>query len=415
MRINMVNRLRQLTMLSLISLLLACGKPGQVIETYSLKKGTFRFTVTETGELVAVNARSISAPMIDYRLGSLKISQLVDDGAEVKEGDMLVEFDKSEVQKRLQDSQAELEIAQAELRKAVASQKSQIEGLEADLEKSRLQHEIAKLNVELSGHQAAIDKKRLELQLNDAAIDLDQAIEKLRNQKRLNEQDIAKLELKVNQAKNKLDDAYTTIELLTVLAPAPGIAIIEKNWSTDTKFQVDDQPWRGSGLIRLPDLSLMQANVMINEVDIAKIDSGQTAQVTMDAYPDTSFSAHVSNVATLARNKERGSKVKIFDVMLLLDENDKKLMPGMTVSCEILIDQIDDTLFIPLEAVFMNENGPYVYLKKGRGFEQKSVETGPENDDHVIIIYGLEETDEIALSDPELITGSKADQKKEMP
>ena len=86
--------------------------------------------------------------------------------------------------------------------------------------------------------------------------------------------------------------------------------------------------------------------------------------------------------------------------MILLDETDKKLMPGMTVSCEIIINEIPDTLFIPLEALFKQDGKNIVYLKKDGGFETKHVSIGTENDDYVIITNGLSEGEQVALSDP---------------
>ena len=384
-----------------LQLLVHCGGGSEDrIETFTVHRGDFRFTVTETGELEAVNAISISAPIIPWNLGSLKITKLVEDGSEVKKDDILIEFDKAQVQQSMQNAQSELEIAQAELRKARASQKSQVQEMEADLEKARLQLRIAQLNYELAEHKSKIEQKKLELQLKNAEIDLDQAEEKMKDQVHINQQEINKLRLKVSQAQTSLEEAKSTIERLTIRAPSPGIAILSRNWSTGNKFQTDDQPWRGQQILRLPDLSLMQAKVMINEVDISKIDTTQQATITMDAYPDTGFKAHVINVAALARNKERDSKVKVFDVVMRLDEADEKLMPGMTVSCEVLVDQIEDTLFIPLDAVFKNENGPYVFLKKGSEFEICPIETGPENDNYVIVSHGLKEEDQVALVNP---------------
>jgi len=370
------------------------------IETFTVHRGTFLFTVTETGELEAVNAINISAPVIPWNLGSLKITRIVEDGSEVKKGEVLIEFDKGQVQQSMQNAQSDLEIAQAELRKAIASQKSQVEEMQADLEKARLQLRIAQLNYELADHKSKIEQKKIELQLKNAEIDLGQAEEKMNNQIHINQQEVSKLKLKVRQAQTSLDEAKSTIERLTVRAPSQGIAILSRNWNTGNKFQTDDQPWRGQQILRLPDLSLMQAKVMINEVDISKIDTTQQATITMDAYPDTGFKARVISIAALARNKERDSKVKVFDVIMRLEETDENLMPGMTVSCEVLVDQVEDTLFVPLDAVFKDEKGPYVFLKNGDEYARQPIETGPENDNYVIVSQGLQEEDQVALFNP---------------
>lgn len=381
--------------------LVSCqSKVNLNIETYRVTRGQFLASVTETGELKAVNSEMINAPSIDWRFGALKITQLVEDGAQVAAGDVLVEFDKAEVEKAIVDAKAELEIANAELRKTLAQQGSQIEGLEADLQQTRLQHRISKLNLEKSAYESDISKKEIELELEKAGISLERAEKEIENQKSINTEEISKLELRVNQVASKLQEAFGTLAKLTVISPAPGIAIIERNRSTDQKIAVDDQLWPGWPMISLPDLMLMKAEAPVNEIDIAKIDTSLSARVRLDAFPDTSFHGYVSEVATLARNKDRDSKVKVFDVTIILEENDEILMPGMTVSCEIIVDQINDVISIPMEALFEKDGKNFVYIKNGGGFEPRSVSIGQDNQDFVIINEGLDENEEVALVDP---------------
>jgi RND family efflux transporter MFP subunit len=211
---------------------------------------------------------------------------------------------------------------------------------------------------------------------------------------------LRRLELKVKQERAKVEEAEETLDKLTVRAPTPGIAIIKKNWSTGNKIQADEEVWRGQSLIGLPDLSSMQATVQVNEVDISKIDTTQEALIRMDAFPDTSFAAKVRDISVLARNKERDSKVKIFDVTVQLTGRDSTMMPGMTVSCEIMVDRIPDALSIPLEALFKQDNQTVAYLKNGSDFKAQPVTIGPANDDYVVITEGLQEGDKVALFDP---------------
>jgi len=104
-----------LVIVVLTQLITSCSSDtSDGIETYTIRKGDFLFTVTETGELEAVKALTISAPAIPWNMGSLKITKIVEDGSEVEANDILIEFDKGEVQKSMEDAQSELEIAQAE-------------------------------------------------------------------------------------------------------------------------------------------------------------------------------------------------------------------------------------------------------------------------------------------------------------
>ncbi|MBN1478692.1 HlyD family efflux transporter periplasmic adaptor subunit [candidate division KSB1 bacterium] len=410
----MLRRYLYYTGFLLTSLFLACQSTTDVnIETYRVQRGEFLSSVTETGELAAINSELISAPNIDWRFGQLKVIYIVDDGTQVQAGDTLVEFDKAEVEKAIIDARAELEIAQAELRKTMAQHASQIEGLEADLEQTRLQHRISQLNLEKATYESDIRRQEIELELEKAAISLEKAQKEIENQKAVNAEEISKLKLNINQVQSRLNEALNTLAKMTVTSPSPGIAIIERNWATDQKIAVEDQLWEGFPMISLPDLSLMKAEVAVNEVDIAKIDTMQDAFIRMDAFPDTSFKGHVIEVATLARDKERDSKVKVFDVVVAIDENSAQLMPGMTVGCQIIVDHVADTLFVPLEALFRKNGDNVVYVKKGGHFEPHPVVIGEQNQDFVIIVEGVREGEEVALIDPTLGVEEEEEQEEE--
>jgi len=83
-----------------------------------------------------------------------------------------------------------------------------------------------------------------------------------------------------------------------------------------------------------------------------------------------------------------------------LNETDKNLLPGLTVSCRIIMDQIDQVLYIPLDALRMEGDKTYVYRKSGNSYHKTAIETGISNTDYVVVTDGLREGDEIALTDP---------------
>lgn len=392
---------RLLWLYVLVAVLASCSlENDRKIEIYSVKRGEFLNFVTATGELEAVNSENVYAPSTSWSVGLLKIAKIVEDGKRVEKGDLLVQFDVSSVEKLISDAKAELEIAEAELEKTKVSHASDIADLSADLEIAGISYKVSKLKLEKAEFEAEIDRKKIELDLEKASIQLEQAQQDIENKKKVQQEEISKLVLKVRQARTKLVQAEKTLSSLTITAPSPGIAVIRNSWMTDKKFQVNDGVWGGWAMIGLPDLSSMKSVVEINEVDISKLDTGQTAKIKPDVYPDTSFRGHIVEIATLARNKKPDSKVKVFDTTILLDENNEKLMPGMTVSCQIIVDRVPDTLFIPLEALFKKDGENIVYVQNGSRFEPRKVKTGIENDNYVIVSEGLKENDKIALADP---------------
>ncbi|MBW7995708.1 MAG: efflux RND transporter periplasmic adaptor subunit [Candidatus Glassbacteria bacterium] len=385
-----------------LALSLSCGSPlGSTVPVYTVARGNFQNTLTVTGDLKAVNSQVISAPALSWSMGMPKIATLVDDGKKVEKGELLAQFDPSEVEKTLTDAQNELDIALAELAKTELNHSSEIEDLESDLQVAEIDLRISRLKLEQSSFEAEIDRKQIELNVENAEIQVEQARREIENKKKVQHEDRSKLKLKVNQARSKLEQARETLESLTVLAPSPGIAILRENRQTGEKVQVNDQVYPGWPLIGLPDLSLLKADAKVNEIDISRVEIGQRVRIRLDAYPDTVFTGNVKEIATLATRKDRGSSsVMVFETTIYLDGEDERLLPGMTVSCEILIDEIPDTLFIPLEALFFRDGERIVYVRNGAGFDERNIKIGTESENYAVVVEGLEEGESVALIDP---------------
>ena len=385
----------------ILIILASCnGEEASDVQVTEVRKGTFLEELTEQGTVEAVNSISISAPVISYRYGSLKIAKIVDDGKEVQKGDTIVIFDPSEIKRAIIQAEQQLQIAQAEYDKMKSTQQSEIEDLEADLELARISQEISRLNFETATYEPEATKKEINLKLESAKIALNRAQEQIENKKIIHREDLLQKSLTIRQLTTTLSDANGSMNNLFAVSPANGIAIKEENWNTDQKWAVGDSPYSGSRLIELPDLSEMRAEVNINEVDISKVLPGQRVEIRPDAYSDSVYSGRIESVANLAQNKDYRSKIKIFPVQIRIDGQSRTLLPGLTVSCKIIVSEIPDVLYIPLEALFNEQNINYVYVKSGSGFKRRDIKTGAVNSDYAIVNEGLEEKDLIALSNP---------------
>ncbi|MDR0415135.1 MAG: efflux RND transporter periplasmic adaptor subunit [Prevotellaceae bacterium] len=387
--------------LLLAMLLNSCGKKEvRQIPVREAIRGTFYIDMHEEGEIEAIRSINISSPSISWRYGSLKITQIVKDGQEVKAGDTLIVFDRSEVQKAIVEAEASLEISQAELERLIAQHESDMEELKADYEVTRIAQEISKIRFESAEYESDIKKKEIHLNLEKADISLVRAKEQIDNRLKIQSEEVKQKQLSIEQNLSRLNEAYQTLKNLFVVTPSPGIAIINRNWNSGNKFQLGDQCWSGFPLIQLPDLSTLKATVKINEVDIAKISKGLRAEIKPDAFSDSVFTGQVVTVANLAVNKDDNSKIKAFPVEILINETNKNLLPGLTVSCKIIIDKIEDVLYIPLEAIRSEGEKSYVYRKALGGYDKVEIETGASNSDFIIVNNGLKEGDMVALVDP---------------
>ncbi len=387
----------------MIAVLLLTGcktKTTSEVETCSVKKGLFLVDLVEEGEINATQATNISSPAMNWRFGMLKITQIVEDGDQIQAGDTVIHFDPSEVQKAILEANAELEIAKAELEKMRAQQASKIEELKANIEISEISHRISEINLEQATFEADITRKEIMLNLEKAKIALEKAREEITNQQKIHSEEIQQSLLRIRQLQTNLEEAQVTLNSLVVVSSSSGIAILKKNWATGNKWQVGDQPWSGTPLIDLPDLSELKVEAEISEVDISKVRLDQTVEIKMDAFSDSVYSGKVITIANLAQFKGEDSKIKVFPVEILMDKTSEKLLPGMTVSCRIIVDRLEDVFFIPLEALNVDNKMSYVYARSGNNYKKKEVVPGPSNNDYIIIEEGISGDEVLAMSDP---------------
>lgn len=394
--------MKKSVILSAILLTLACSgeKEESKIPEAQVQEGTFQVDLYEEGQIEAFSSININAPNISWRFGNLKIAELVEDGTQVKAGDTVCVFDPSEVNKAILESEDRLIVSHAEMEKMMAQHQLDMENLQAEHRTSEITYEITRMQLESAAHESDIKRREIELNLEKAGIALERAKEQIENRRRIQLEEQKQMQLSIDEDEARLKEAHETLGKLTLVSPSDGIAIISRNWSTQSKYQIGDQMWPNNTLMQLPNLSKLKTEININEVDISYITRDLRVEVKPDAFSDSTFTGRVIHVANLAVNKDQNSNIKVFPVEILLDQTHKDLLPGLTVSCRIVIDEIENVQYIPLEALHTEGNIKYVYRRKGGEYERVEVQTGLTNLDYVIITEGLKRNDHVALIDP---------------
>ena len=136
---------------------------------------------------------------------------MVSDGKEVEKGDTVIVFDPSEIKKAIITSEQQLEIANAEFEKLKATQQSELEDLEADLEIARISQEISKINFEQAVYESDVTKKEINLKLETANIALARAKEQIDNRKKIQKEDVFQKTLAIKQLSATLEDANNNV------------------------------------------------------------------------------------------------------------------------------------------------------------------------------------------------------------
>lgn len=353
------------------------------IPTTSVTNGEFVIGLNTTGRVDATRAVTLSTP----RIRGLQITWLAPEGIRILEDAPVIKFDASKQITDLADRTSELKIKKSALERAKKEYIIQEKQLTLNLEKSRRNYDEKKYDAPRIAEEARMEKDLAEL-------NFEAKLEQLKA-------DVEKAEVEVQRARDKESLAQREFDQMTINAPIPGLVVYLEIWKGGTmdKVQEGDSPWPGQGLINLPDLDEMKVDATVSEVDANKVDSGQLVEVVLDAFPLEKYEGVVTSVSTLARKKESGSKINVFDVIVAIKDHDEKLKPGMSASCNIIIDRIQNVISVPFEAVFEKDGKTVVYLKNKK---EKEVTVGQRNDMDIEIIEGLDGDEIICLLDPTL-------------
>ena len=368
------------------------------LPSYTVRRGDFLIPITTKGELQAVHSISITVPRTAGY--SLRITRLVPEGAIVKKGDFLVQFDTSEIKETIHKRENDLKNAIAELNKLKANIESTRQDLESQLEMQQYSYEQAKLQLKKMEFESEARKREEELSMKKAEIALNQAKYRLRAQKAIDKASLQKAQLAVDQARSNLEAAQKNLKDMTFLSPANGMVVYNRIWGSSglQKVKIGDTPWYGQSILEIPDLSKMYVKTKVNEVDIDRLRKGQLVSVTVDALPGLELSGKVTSIAALAHN-DRATNNKVFDVEVSLDSTAERLKPGMTATCKIITDRLKNVISAPLESIFEKDGKTIVYVLTPKPKARK-VETGEKNEDSIVIKLGLKPGEKISLWDP---------------
>jgi RND family efflux transporter MFP subunit len=156
----------------------------------------------------------------------------------------------------------------------------------------------------------------------------------------------------------------------------------------------------GTLLGEVADLSALMIRTNINEIDVARLKVGDVARVRVDSMRTVLMSGTIKRIATSALESTY-DRTRVFPVDVILDDVDERLRPGMSATVMFTLARIEDTPAVALSAVFSTAEGMhYVFLKKGEGFEVRTMETGIADTRYVQIISGLELGAEVARTRP---------------
>ncbi len=155
-------------------------------------------------------------------------------------------------------------------------------------------------------------------------------------------------------------------------------------------------------LIYLPRSTSTVAEVDVHEASLDKVYAGLPAVVTVDALPGKKFVGTVSRIAPLPdpQNMWMNPDLKVYKTDIALEGEDPALRSGMSCKAEIIVEQYQDAVYIPVEAVLRVGGKPTAYIVKDGVVEEREVEIGFDNNTTIRISQGLAEGERVLLTPP---------------
>ncbi len=255
--------------------------------------------------------------------------------------------------------------------------------------------------------------RQLQSAVQQAGSALERAKRKAEADKRQAEADLKAKEAEYARQKTKLEKIQDQLKKTKIYAPTDGLIV----YSTGSRgpFMMREPLAEGQQvvekqeLINMPTTASTMAEIGVHEASLAKVRAGQPAIVTVEILPGKRFVGTVGLVAPLPDSTGMflNPDLKVFNTQVYLDTNDPALSSGMSCKAEIIVEQYEDAIYVPVQAVTRIGGEPtvYVYDAKSKSMTPRQVEIALDNNRMIRIVSGLAEG-EVVLLDPPLKASS---------
>jgi len=279
------------------------------------------------------------------------------------------------------------------------------------------------LDLEKEAFTAARDQwsaqlRKAQTEVRQAEVALADARNKLARARRLNQEGIlsaeqleaaelaqANAELRLEdaresvlQARANLAEAQDELRKTTIYAPLTG-RVIALNAEEGEVVVSGTMNNSASVIGEIADLSVILANVDVDETEVVLVKPGQKARIEVDALPEKEYLGRVVEVGNKGFSRTQQPDVTFFKVEILLDNPDEDLRPGMSVRAEIDTEVRPNALVAPIQAVverdIKNEEADVVFVVQDGKAIQRAVKTGISDETRVEIVSGVKPGDKV--------------------
>jgi multidrug efflux pump subunit AcrA (membrane-fusion protein) len=290
------------------------------------------------GTTQAARTRSIQAPLLaGDKEGTLTITSMQPAGATVKQGALLVEFDRQAqlrdfLDKQAQDNKLADDVLQEEAKEDAARAKDETEIKVAEGALGTADLEMQKVEL-----LSRIDAEKARENLEEARATLDQLKETFNLKRRAAQASIRILQIQRDRGRETMLHAKANAALMQVRSPIDGVVVLNTIWKQGNigEVQEGDQVRPGVPFMQVVDPSAMEVQVPVNQQDVLALHDGQKAQIHLDAYPDLVCPAQLEVVDPMGKSGDFSAKVRTFSAIWAVMCTDPRLLPGLSAAVDI--------------------------------------------------------------------------------
>jgi HlyD family secretion protein len=290
------------------------------------------------GTTEAVQARAVLAPLLaGQQIGTLTIIHITQAGTRVKQGDLLVEFDRQAQIRDIIDKQAEYQklvdqVAgeQAKESAARAKDETELKTAEDNLRKTELEMQKAEI-------VSRIDAEKNQENLEEAKATYDQLQETFDLKRKAAQAAIRILEIQRDRTQQTMEHAKANSDKMQIRSPLDGVVVLNTIWKQGTMGEVQegDQVRAGVPFMQVVNPATMQVRVHANQQDFPSLQVGQMAKVRLDAYPEMILQGKVDQISPIGEVGDFSNKMRTFVVIVAIQGNDPKLMPDLSAAVDV--------------------------------------------------------------------------------
>ena len=327
-----------------------------------------------------------------------------------------------EAKQKLRKFEDDLQVAQKELGQAKAT----LEGTrrlfdkqfvaKMELERDQLIQDSAELKVQTAETDRALFLKYDFSKTAEQSLSTyTEAVRELDKSRRVAISKLAQARAKLKSAQGQYEvqtrqrtDLNEQLGKCTIVAKKSGLVVY--GGGGDNNYYGNQEPIREGATVRerqaiitIPDMTRMSVNVKIHESYIKKIKKGQKARITVDAFADTVLSGEVTKMGVLpdSQNRYMNPDLKVYNTTITINGTYDWVKPGMSAKVEILVNKLDDVVYVPFQAVSPSDGKQVCYIAGSFKPERREVEIGDFNDEFIEIKHGLKEGERVLLRLPD--------------